>query len=253
MKYSWTSLRWWYRYCQTNGRWEQKKKSSKNKPPSVVAQWTSLRNPSFLKRKWVRERKEGKTGKVQQRRQQQQKRVERERKEREWRRRERERVRERKGKRKRKKVVVREWMNGNDQPQRERQPERERERENRVGNGFGYFGNRDRLILHSSVCIQYTCIRRMVGFIGWCLTVHAHFRLFTGMQLCTPYCCHYTTLKPRLLIGGDWCGSPDWLGGPRIATPLFVTHSQHFCCLKSIIQPINCVSGYSQCNFFFHF
>lgn len=61
------------------------RKSSKNKPPSVVAQWTSLRNPSFLKREWVRERKEGKIGKVQRRRrqQQQQKRVERERKVRE--------------------------------------------------------------------------------------------------------------------------------------------------------------------------
>ena len=64
------------------------------------------------------------------------------------------------------------------------------------------------------------------------------------------YCCHYTTLKPRLLIGRNWCGSLiDWwsedchsaIGNPPSA----------LCYPESIIQPINvCVIPYLHGNLF---
>ena len=162
-------------------------KSSKNKPPSVVAQWTSLRNPSFLKREWVRERKEGKIGKVQQRRQQQQKEWKGKEKRENEKRRERVRVRERgKGRGREKKVVVR--MDGWERPAPDRKTARDREREREREQSWKrvwLFWESGSTNFTLFACIQYTCIRRLVGFIGWCLTVHAHFRLFTGMQLCT--------------------------------------------------------------------
>ena len=94
-------------------------------------------------------------------------------------------------------------MDGNDQPQTERprETERERERENRVGNGFGYFGNQDRLILHSSVLYG---VFNTLAYAGWLVSLAGALQsMHTFVYLPV---CNYVLLS----LHDAQATSPDW-------------------------------------------
>ena len=133
-------------------------------------------------------------------------------------------------------------MDGNDQPQKDR----ERESENRVGNGFGYFGNQDRLILHSSVLYG---VFNTLAYAGWLVSLAGALQfmlIFVYLPVCN---------SVLLSLHDAQATSPDWgrlvrvfglIGWPEDCHSTICNPPSVLCCPESIIQPINCVSGYSQ-------
>lgn len=76
-----------------------------------------------------------------------------------------------------------------------------RERENRVGNGFGYFGNQDRLILHSSVLYG---VFNTLAYAGWLVSLAGALQsmhIFVYLPVC-----NYVLLS----LHDAQATSPDW-------------------------------------------
>ena len=130
--------------------------------------------------------------------------------------------------------------------QKDRERQRERERENRVGNGFGYFGNQDRLILHSSVLYG---VFNTLAYAGWLVSLAGALQfmlIFVYLPVCN---------SVLLSLHDAQATSPDWgrlvrvfglIGWPEDCHSTICNPPSVLCCPESIIQPINCVSGYSQ-------
>ena len=127
-----------------------------------------------------------------------------------------------------------------DGPQTERP--RETERENRVGNGFGYFGNQDRLILH------FLPVFNTLAYAGWLVSLAGALQfmhIFVYLPVCN---------SVLLSLHDAQATSPNWgrlvrvfglIGWPEDCHSTICNPPSVLCCPESIIQPINCVSGYS--------